>query len=134
MTKDEIVAAARKELGTPFKHQARLSGVALDCVGLASIVARNWYTPVEPLAYGRTPDNGMLQMWLGRQYFLETADEMQAGDFLLMRFGKEPQHMAIFTGSTIIHAYQSIGKVVEHGMDEKWRNRVVKIYRMKGVK
>ena len=58
---------------------------------------------------------------------------MLPGDLLLMRFAGEPQHLAVFTGETIIHAYQATGRVVEHSLDDKWRRRIVRVYRFVGV-
>jgi cell wall-associated NlpC family hydrolase len=49
-----------------------------------------------------------------------------AGDVLLLRFDRDPQHLAILTGDgTIIHALQSVGKVVEHRLSPDWRARLV---------
>jgi hypothetical protein len=50
-----------------------------------------------------------------------------------MRFGNEPQHLAVFEGDNVIHAYESIGRVVEHRLDDKWRKRIVRVYRFKGM-
>jgi cell wall-associated NlpC family hydrolase len=133
MTPDEIVSAARVELDTPFRHQGRIPGKALDCAGLAVIVARHWHPVAEPAAYGRSPHNGELQYWLDCQPFLQRATEPQAGDVLLMRFGNEPQHLAICAGSTIVHSYAAVGKVTEHRFSDVWEKRVVAVYRFKDL-
>lgn len=133
MKATEIITAARAELGTPFRHQGRLPGKALDCAGLAVVVARRWHTVDEPTAYGPTPNNGQLEFWLDKQTFLERAGAAIEGDILLMRFSKEPQHLAIFTGATIIHSYESVGRVVEHRLDDVWFKRIVRVYRFKDV-
>ena len=39
MTSADIIAIARACLGTPFRHQGRIPGVALDCAGLVVAVA-----------------------------------------------------------------------------------------------
>lgn len=132
MTADEIVAAARAEVGTPFVHQGRIPGKALDCAGLAVVVASHWHAVSEPQAYGRSPHLGLLQEWVEAQDFLEPGQPV-TGALLLMRFGKEPQHLAICAGDTIIHSYGSVGKVVEHNFSNVWRARVVKAYRFRGV-
>ena len=122
----DIVAAARECLGTPFAHQGRILNRALDCAGVAVHAAKQCGHEVnEPAAYARMPNNAMLEYWLGQQAFLERAGihDMQAGDLLLIRF----------TGDNIIHAYESVGKVVEHILDAKWRRRIVAVYRFKGV-
>lgn len=133
MTADEIIAAARAEIDTPFVHQGRLPGRALDCAGLCVIVARHWHDVAEPAAYSRSPSGGQLESWLERQNFLERAATPQTGDILLMRFTGEPQHLAIFTGVNIIHSYQASGRVVEHILDAKWRRRIVRVYRFKDM-
>lgn len=129
----EIISAARECLNTPFQHQGRIVGLALDCAGVAVHVASKWHTVEQPPAYGRLPHDSMLEQWIERQPFLERATHPQAGDLLLMRFENEPQHLAINAGETMIHAYQSIGKTVEHNLDDKWRRRIVRAYRFKGV-
>ena len=131
MTAAEIVAAARECLNTPFQHQGRIVGLALDCAGVAVHVASKWHTVEQPPAYGRLPHDAMLEQWIERQPFLARAATPQAGDLLLMRFENEPQHLAIHAGETMIHAYQSIGKTVEHNLDDKWRRRIVRAYRFK---
>ncbi|MBK7357516.1 hypothetical protein [Propionivibrio sp.] len=56
-----------------------------------------------------------------------------AGDILLIRFSGDPQHLAIFTGETIIHSYASVGAVCEHRMADVWAARIVCAYRFKGL-
>ena len=132
MTADDIIAAARTEIGTPFVHQGRLPGVALDCAGLAVTVARHWHDVAEPRAYGRAPHLGLLREWVEAQDFLEPGQPV-AGAVLLMRFGAEPQHLAICAGDTIIHSYSRVGRVVEHNFSPVWRARVVLAYRFRGM-
>lgn len=133
MTVDEIIAAARAEVGTPFMHQGRIPGKALDCAGLAVVVASQWHAVEQPRAYGRSPHLGLLQQWVEAQDFLQPIASPVAGCLLLMRFGTEPQHLAICAGDKIIHSYGSVGKVVEHNFSDVWRARVVKAYRFKDV-
>jgi len=46
---DRIVAAARAWIGTPYRHQASVKGVACDCLGLVRGVWRDCLGP-EPEA------------------------------------------------------------------------------------
>lgn len=134
MTADDLIAAARECIGTPFMHQGRILGRALDCAGVAVHAARRTGHEVdEPAAYGRLPNNAMLEYWLERQPFLERVADLKPGDLLLMRFTGEPQHLAVYAGPTIIHAYQAVGRVVEHDLDAKWRRRIVQAYRFRGI-
>jgi cell wall-associated NlpC family hydrolase len=74
-------------------------------------------SPIDPAGYGRTPAFGMLEATLDGEPFLEPVTDLsdrQPGDLLLMRFTAEPQHLAIFTGDTINHAYEAPGLCCEH--------------------
>jgi hypothetical protein len=46
-----------------------------------------------------------------------------------MAWGREPQHVALITDHGIIHSYSGVGKVVEHGLDERWQQRISAAYR-----
>lgn len=126
-----VVSLARECVGTPFVHQGRILGVGLDCAGVICHVAAGLGLSHDaPSAYGRLPFSGMLQQVLDRQDCLVKVDgAMQAGDVMLMRFVGDPQHLGICAGDTMIHAYQSAGKCVEHGIDAAWRRRIVAVYR-----
>jgi cell wall-associated NlpC family hydrolase len=134
MTADDAISAARECLGTPFLHQGRLKGVGLDCAGLGVIVAQSIGAKHRDLkAYGRDPYKGLLKETLDNQQGLKRVkrDSMLPGDLLLLRFGRQPQHLAIYTGTTIIHAYETVGMVCEHSLDERWLARIIGVYRFK---
>lgn len=133
----DIVTAARACLGTPFAHQGRVIGVGLDCVGVAVHAVRSIGVDVLDIpGYGRTPNNGRLASAMDAQCGLERVHniaERRAGDILLLRFFREPQHVGICTGDGIIHAYQAVDGCCEHPIDEKWAARIVRVYRVKGL-
>lgn len=136
MTADDVVAAARTCLSTPFHHQGRIKGTALDCAGLVVAVAQDLGIEYDDAqGYGREPYRGLLQSKLADQPSLDVVprDQMQAGDVLLMRFAREPQHLAIYTGSTIVHSYEAVGIACEHDLTDVWRRRIVAVYRFRGL-
>lgn len=128
-----IIAAALSQVEiAKFRHQGRIPGQWLDCAGLIAYVADQIGADYNELpGYGRVPNNGLLESVLDNQPCLERVFDKQPGDILLMRFAKEPQHVAIFTGDTIIHSYEAVGKVCEHRLDSVWAKRIVRIYRFK---
>lgn len=136
MTPDAIVTAARELIGMPFRHQGRAHSGKTDCAGVAChVAARLGIEYADQGDYPRLPGGGRLEAALdGQPGLVRVASaDMQAGDLLLMRFSGEPQHIAIYTGSTIVHAYERVGKVVEHGLDAAWRRRIVRVYRFAEV-
>lgn len=129
---DKIILYARELLGMPFRHQGRAHTGKTDCAGVVCHVAsRLGIEHNDQSDYPRLPGNGRLEAALDSQPGMERVQlaDVQAGDVLLMRFGRDPQHLAIFTGNSIIHAYEPVGRVVEHGIDALWKRRVVRAYR-----
>lgn len=134
MTPADIIVAARSALGVPFRHQGRtLAG--LDCAGLVAYTCDQLGIDYEDReGYARRPSNGLIEAALDAQPFLErVTGHPQPGDVLLMRFTGEPQHLAIYAGPNIIHSYETVGKVCEHILDQRWARRIVRIYRFKGL-
>ena len=133
MTADDLIAAARTCVGIPFQHQGRQPGLGLDCAGLLVVALRTLrLDPLDRTDYGRNPHGGALEAMLDAQplLFRVPIQEMRPADVLLMRFKTDPQHLALFAGETIIHAYESAGKVAEHRLDTRWRARIVRVYRV----
>lgn len=134
MTADDIIAASRETLGTPFRHQGRVLGLGLDCAGVVAHVAdRLGLHYNAPTNYPRVPYHGLLEATLDAQPCLERVADMQPGDVLVMRFKADLQHLAIWTGTTMIHSYEDAGKCCEHGMDSAWRARLLRVYRFRGL-
>ena len=132
----DIIAVARSCIGTPFRHQGRIPGVALDCAGLLIVVAETVGAEHQDVTgYGPNPSGGMLEAALDAQPGLERVliAQRRAGDLLLMRFAVEPQHLAVFTGDTIIHAHAIVRMVCEHRLSAVWAARIVRAYRFRGV-
>lgn len=137
MTAEDLLTAARQCLGTPFRHQGRMVGVGIDCAGVAIHVAQAVGAEyLDVSGYGRIPAGGQLESSLDAQpclQLLESIADRAPGDLLLMRFVFEPQHLAICTGQTIIHAYEPVGICCEHDLSTMWSSRIVRVYRFLGV-
>lgn len=144
-----FVAEARSWIGTPYVHQHDAKGVGCDCGGLlrgASIalgLLPTNYLDLLPQArgYSQKPDGVVMQRSCEQFFRRITVAEIRPGDVLLFRFGPHPQHTAIVadrpngSGLTMIHSLGPIHpcKVIEHGLDETWRRRIVAAYSIPGV-
>lgn len=125
MTEEEaraaVVAAARSFIGTPYRSNAMLKGVGVDCATLIALsfteagvkppievthYSDQWHLhSEEPLYEKAIADNG------GR-----LVDDPKAGDIALYFQGKQFAHGAIVTGISplrVIHAYAPSRCVVE---------------------
>ena len=133
MARNDIYLAAKECIGTPFKHQGRVKGVGMDCVGVAAYaLSKVGYAIQEVQGYGRRPNAGMLKSAIEAHSFLTRADagDIQPGDVLLMRFGEDPQHVAIAGSGTIVHAYAQVRKCCEHRLTDEWKGRIDGVYRV----
>lgn len=135
-----VVAAARAWLGTPYQHQASLSGCGADCLGLLRGVWRDLFgSEPEPTPPYR-PDWAEVG---GEEMLLEAARRWlreiplmraRAGDVLLFRMapGCPVKHCAILSEGSLgtaaeprmIHAYWGRA-VVESWVGPWWRRRLV---------
>lgn len=119
-TRAAVVAEARTWLGTPWVHQQRRKGVAVDCAGLVIGVARSLGLVAEDFdisGYSRHPDGSLLALCAQHMVPL-VRDAMQPGDVLVLAIEHDPQHMGIVGdyrhgGLSLIHAASGLGRVIE---------------------
>lgn len=134
---EEVVAAARLWLGTPYVHQCSARGQGADCLGLLRGVWRDvvGLEPAEIPSY--TADwsecSNLERLWqAAREHLTEVpVDPNRPGCVVLFRMQRNSvaKHLAILaTGPggmpTIIHAYSGKG-VVETPLTLPWRRRIV---------
>ncbi len=132
----QIVTRARFCIGTPFRHQGRIPGKGLDCVGVIACVGHELgLFDYDFAGYGRLPKKGELERHINAAGFREISfEEAHPGDVLLIRFRKLPQHTAIVTDRGMLHAYIRAFGVVEHGVTAYWRQRIIAAYQFPGVR
>lgn len=135
-THQDVVNSARKLVNTPFGHQGRLPGSALDCYGVFVAVCQDlglWYHDHE--GYGREP--GILLATEVPKYY-KPLDHLTEGSLALLAIGHGmvPQHCAIMTFYDdwyMVHAYQNVKAVKEHRMIRWWRDKVLRCYAVPSV-
>ncbi len=142
ITEHDIVHAARGWLGTRFHHQGRLKKSAtarggVDCLGLLIGVAGELnlpFTQYDETSYSHYPDTERLRHHLTTLLQEISVESIEPGDILLFSIDGNPQHLAIvgeISGElSIIHSYAPARAVVEHVLDEWWRERVVAAFRV----
>ncbi|MCB1544559.1 MAG: C40 family peptidase, partial [Rhodoblastus sp.] len=130
LTREDVVAVARKWLGTPYRHQASLCGVGCDCLGLVRGLWRELVGPEPEPMRPYSPDwaeagGGETLLELGDRYFESVASRAwRKGDVLVFRFydGVPAKHLAIATDERrMIHAHD--GACVAEVAIGGWRHR-----------
>jgi hypothetical protein len=135
----EIIKSARSFLGTPFVHQGR-SECGVDCLGLLILISKTLNLrsrngellhECDILTYSRTPDADLLYQTL--KNCLNETDKPQLGAVALLNIADNPQHLGIIGdyiagGFSLIHAYQTAGKVIENNFDISWQRRSVSFF------
>ena len=134
--RQQFVEEVRKEIGTPYRNQGRLGGVAVDCAGLVVVAARRTGLHiVEESDYSMRPDPAVLLRCIRASGLVQSSlPQAAAGDMIVMRFDANPRHLAIITERqgdriTIAHAVMQQGQVVEHELTDIWRRRVFQVWR-----
>lgn len=143
MTGADVLAEARRWVGTPWHHQARLRGVGVDCGGLVVGVAHALGLRLDdyPPGYGRQPDGHSLRAWIEARF--TRISVMEEGCMPLMEwYAGRPQHVGILArvGDDwgIVHAWAQMRQVVEHPLGA-WEERICRdeagplLYRLPGV-
>lgn len=134
ITGSSVVREARKHIGIKFRHQGRNPATGLDCIGLAVRVLTDLGLPVSDITnYDRDPNPAMMGAAIEPYLLAVDTNEITPGCILWMKFVREPMHIAIVTDIGMIHAYGTIGRVVEHSIDSKWKKRIHRAYRINGV-
>jgi hypothetical protein len=138
ITRGQILSYARSLIGTPFHHQGRQPGLALDCIGVLRAIANHFrFTNHDFMGYSKHPDGETLERELNK--CLEPIQPMavQPGDVLTfwVRHPGKTQHAGIATNVGILHSYHSINPVgvTETVLDEFWCKRVSVCYRFPNV-
>lgn len=129
-----LIAAARSFLGAPFRHQGRRPK-AMDCIGLLGLSFTAIGFPITPRTdYGRLPAHKKLQKELAAHLGEPVAGPPLPGDVVSMKWSGDENHVAIVTPHPerafgLIHSYADAQRVIEHGADALWTDRITGIYR-----
>lgn len=132
----EIVAVARRWIGTPYRHQASANGAGTDCLGLLRGVWRDLYgrepEEVPPYTADWSEPGGEERLWQAALRHLRPVDRtvpMAAAQILLfrMRDGSVAKHLGLVARGgddpTFIHAYSGHG-VLESPLSDPWLRRI----------
>jgi NlpC/P60 family putative phage cell wall peptidase len=147
-TRKQIVDEARSWIGTPFRHQGRLKGVGVDCIGLGFSVARALGlgiedgVPMDRLNYSAQPMGDYVHEMTAKLLKQKPLEEMKEGDLVTVRMMVAACHLGIvsklYAGTKdeclgIIHAFSSVKQVVETRIDDQLRARIVGCFEFPGV-
>lgn len=138
MRREDFIAAARKRVGTRFRHAAR-GPHGLDCIGLVVVCLRECgMEPRDRLDYGSAPDGHSLRDALNAHFGAPVSD-WQAGDIALFRWGREPErtpenHVGILFdhpngGLAVVHSLLQNRRVIEHTLAPQYVARIADVWR-----
>lgn len=141
--RENIVRCARSFIGTPWIHQARSPGIALDCLGVIGAVAERcqvegweaWNTDPILKCYGEQPRPDLLIKACKEYLDPIPISKAGPGDIFVMSFYLIPWHFGIVTEINpfrIVHAYKTANKVIE-GTPEVSKARIFRAFKFRGV-
>jgi NlpC/P60 family putative phage cell wall peptidase len=133
---EQVVAAAKEWLGTPYLHQAAKKKLGCDCLGLILGVGRELGVDlpdkVPPYsASWRDPQAGSLLQEQADHFLKRQSDRPPCpGDILLFRMRRDlpAKHCAILTTTDqMIHAQEGVG-TIQLAFDAPWQRRLAAHY------
>jgi NlpC/P60 family putative phage cell wall peptidase len=135
MTRDAVAAAARRWLGTPYRHQAATLGAGCDCLGLVRGVWHDLYggEPLELPAYRadwRDTRHADELLAAAERLLRRVSDGPYEGQVMLFRIGRAtmPKHCGIaVSNDRFVHAQERLG-VIEANLTDGWRRRIAALY------
>jgi NlpC/P60 family putative phage cell wall peptidase len=129
---EQVIAAARGWLGTPYHDQASVKGVGCDCLGLVRGVWRELEgtepLPLPPYSrdWGETSSREPLAEAARKMMVWIPVTGLSPGALILfrMRAGAVAKHCGVVTApDRFIHAYERTG-VIEEPLTAAWRRRI----------
>lgn len=136
MTADDVVAAARRWIGTPYVHQASQCGAGADCLGLLRGVWRDVLGGEPAAVPPYSPDWAEARsdepLWhaLADRMSGKGIDDEAPGDVILLRMRDRgvAKHLGfqarIGARGSFVHAYSGHG-VIETSLSAPWQRRIV---------
>ena len=132
---DQLVSQARSYLGVPYRHHGRCRK-GLDCIGLFVACAEDLGIQVwDDLTYTLKVNPKHLLAGLGQYTEKDVRPILSPGRMALMQFSGEAgiTHTALITDKGLLHAYNKRRSVVEHRINDQWKKRIIRTYRINGV-
>lgn len=133
---EKFAELARAWVGVPFLHQGRTRR-GVDCIGFVCALLDDAgeceLIRHLPVNYSRAPQAELLE---GLKRNAVRLPGPVPGAVALIKWprSKHPSHVGIIAGANIIHSYQRVGRVVEHGFREPWPARTDSFWQVLGVK
>jgi cell wall-associated NlpC family hydrolase len=140
ITRQQIVTEARSWIGTPYEHLGRAKGAGVDCSQhiIAVAVALGYVAPDFNIPAHAPRPHPRIFAELTKHLDQIPVEDARPGDILIFCFSlktRTPQHMGFVTdfGLCHVHPHSDIARVVEHRLDDYFRERIVSAWRFRGV-
>lgn len=144
LMREQVIAEAETWVGTRWLHQASCKGAGTDCIGLIAGVAANcgsleaqqFLATPEWRRYPRTPQPEFMYKVCDLLMDRVQLNELKVADVMMFRdsSNRHPIHFGFLVpGNKMIHAWAVVKKVAKHQLDQGWREKLVRVYRLRGI-
>lgn len=135
-TAADLIREARTWVGTPYKNGGAVKGAGCNCVTLIArvgmdtgLIPPDWRPAkyVSPQWWMHSNEEAILNELRGSDFCIEVAlRAIVTGDVLAFGWDHRPvSHLAFCTATTpsqtMVHAENTVGRVVEHTLAGRWR-------------
>ena len=135
INRDDIVAEARRWIGTPYRHQASMMGAGSDCLGLVRGVWRSLFgeepetIPAYTADWSETTGDEALLRAAGQWLRPKAMSSNDIGDVIVFRMRNSgvAKHLGLTACkqgmATFVHAYTGHG-VIETSLSLPWQRKI----------
>lgn len=136
--RQQVVDAARRWVGTKWRHQGRSLVHGIDCAGLVIAIAKELdISTFDIYNYQRDPQNDNFIAHFRREMTKRPIADRMPGDILLMRDNMFTCHSVVYDivdgAEMIIHAYARRRKVVEEPYSKDWQDHTTHCFSFKDL-
>lgn len=138
----KILNISKTWLGTRFHFNGRIkknqnNAGGIDCIGLILKIGEEVNSTYngkniiyyDYLTYSRYPNKWEMEEFLNKYFIKITEKQAKIGDLIYFNFTNKLEHIAVISDIGIIHCYIEAKQVVEHNLNDYWKEKIIAYYR-----
>lgn len=139
---NKILKVAKSWLNTKFHYGGRVkinnqNNGGIDCIGLILKIGEEVNSTyngkniimLDQTNYSKFSNNFEMKKFLDKYFIKIKEKDVKIGDIAYINFNNNLEHVAVISDVGLIHCYVEARKVVEHSLNQYWKDKIKCFYR-----
>ena len=139
---NKILKVAKSWLNTKFHYGGRVkinnqNNGGIDCIGLILKIGEEINSTYngkniimfDQTNYSKFSNDFEMKKFLDKYFIKIRKKDVKIGDIAYINFNNNLEHVAIISDIRLIHCYVEARKVVEHSLNQYWKDKIKCFYR-----